>query len=543
MIRVRVNYDEYGMLNFFLNNEEKEWRGETLSPNTPTTIINNVLQHTMRRNLTRPRQFRRQNDQRVILLVTTLIAIASVASVWKCDASSPTFGRKYGASSISIGSPVLPMKRRIQSWLIRNGSQSKISATMRQRIKNASAKNVKGSAQKRGSFMTTQHPTKERLFRWFGMEGEDPNQFMRCMILRNEFNHNICGITNPFLKILPSSRPQNEQCNLEIAGLDGNRRTTSRPLSQIGGRSCIGNMESLEKAVLTVSKNIKNSWWPSLQIGQNQDRGQDGLTKKWGMFPRRNKKAAQDGSFREKDWRVLTYRKRVGRGKACYEKVRDAALDWEFQSADGSTGMLQVPDSNPCGDNFALEAMPVAPRGKLSYSVRLIDDNNSESNRCPNAYSSSSSMYRSLGSRRLVSFASKSVTGFLPSFLRRRIYSINPVMVVYDVVDQRAPDGQTTFTSTAYSTLKGHFLRGEERVTVALRDGSQDVEVEILSISRAGPGLVGRTLWPFIGKMQSKFFQQQMNYLSQSGLIVDTEKPIGSDSVENEKITEGTDPL
>jgi len=95
-------------------------------------------------------------------------------------------------------------------------------------------------------------------------------------------------------------------------------------------------------------------------------------------------------------------------------------------------------------------------------------------------------------------------------------------MVVYDLVDQRAPDGETTFTSTAYATLRGHFLRGEERVTVALRDGSQDVEVEIMSISRAGPGLLGKTLWPFIGKMQSSFFQQQLDHLDHSGRVIDS---------------------
>ena len=41
------------------------------------------------------------------------------------------------------------------------------------------------------------------------------------------------------------------------------------------------------------------------------------------------------------------YRQRVGKGQACYEKVRDAALDWEFQSSDGSMGLLEVPTSPP----------------------------------------------------------------------------------------------------------------------------------------------------------------------------------------------------
>lgn len=487
---------------------------------------------TMRPNTTRSTRLRRQSGERIRLL-TTLVLIASLA--WTCDAS-PTFGRRVHTSSSSgVGEPVVPLRRKMHSWLIRNGSQSKISATMRQRIKHPTNSNAENRNKKSGSFMTTQHPTKERLFRWFGMEGEDPNQFMRCMMLRNEFNHNICGITNPFLKILPRFNSQKGQVGIDLAGgsleFDGNRRSLD-PLSQANSGA-----GALEKTMLTSrsntvspevklssSKDVENSWWPSLQISQNQDN--DGSTMKWGIFPR----SKNNNSFRKQDWRILTYRKRVGRGKACYEKVRDAALDWEFQSADGSTGMVQVPDCNPNGYNF--DMVPITYSNGKRYSVRNIDDD--ESN-VPNTYSPSS--YRSLGSRRLVSFASKS----LPSFLRKRIYSINPVMVVYDVVDQRAPDGQTTFTSTAYATLKGHFLRGEERVTVALRDGSQDVEVEILSISQAGPGIVGKALWPFIGKMQSKFFQQQLQHLSQSGLVIDAKNPMGTNNIE--KITKGNYPL
>ena len=489
--------------------------------------------------------------------------IASVATVGTCDAS-PNFGGRHRTSSNDIAAPVLSFRRRIQSWVIRSGSQSKISATMRQRIKHSATSNDKNRSKKRGSFFTSQHPTKERLFRWFGMEGEDPNQFMRCMILRNQFNHDICGITNPFLKILPSSKLQQEQRDYDIADgstvskLDGNRRRSFRPLLQVDGGIFDGSRGPSEKIVLTArsndvcpsiklgsSKNIENSWWPSLQISQSQK--QDSLIRKWRIFQRKNKmnhgSDAQNSNFRKQDWRILTYRKRVGRGKACYESVRDTALDWEFESADGSTGMLQVPDSDP-SDSFGLNRFPgVSSNAKRYYSVSSSGDNESDSNRDPNAYSPSSSLYRKFGSRRLVSFASKSVAEFLPSFLRRRIYSINPVMVVYDVVDQRAPDGQTTFTSTAYATLKGHFLRGEERVTVALRDGSQDVEVEILSISRAGPGIAGKTLWPFIGKMQSNFFQQQLHHLSQSGLIIDASKISGSNHIKIEKFTEGNDPL
>lgn len=498
-----------------------------------------------------------QNDRRVFL-VSAVIVIVSVATAWTCDASQ-LFGRRDHTSSVAAVSPVPILKRKIQSWLIRNGSESRISATTRQRIKQSMTKNDINRNKQRGSFMTSQYPTEERLYRWFRVEGEDPNQFMRCMMLRNEFNHIMVGITNPFLKILTSSKPQQEQHAPDDADssifckLDNNNRRILRPLSQVGDGNCERKTRRDEKSVLTArtntlfatitlgsSKNVENLWWPSLQISQNSDTKQYGsktTTDKFKKFQGKNKISLGSGA---QNWRILTYRKRVGRGRDCYKKVRDAALDWEFQSADGSMGMMKVPENCPSENNSELETMPVASSNiKRSYFVQPIDVNESDLTRSANVYSSSSSLYRSLGSRRLVSFSSKSITGFLPSFLQRRIYSINPVMVVYDVVDQRAPDGQTTFTSTAYATLKGHFLCGEERVTVVLRDGSQDVEVEIFSISRAGSGLLGKTLWPFIGKMQSNFFQQQLHHLSQSRLTIDVENPIKTDADKNSKFFEG----
>jgi hypothetical protein len=61
--------------------------------------------------------------------------------------------------------------------------------------------------------------------------------------------------------------------------------------------------------------------------------------------------------------------------------------------------------------------------------------------------------------------------------------------------------------------MKGHLLRGEERVTVALRDYDQSVDVEVLSISRPGRTVLSRGLWPFIGRMQNIFFELQMDFL------------------------------
>jgi len=147
------------------------------------------------------------------------------------------------------------------------------------------------------------------------------------------------------------------------------------------------------------------------------------------------------------------------------------------------------------------------------------------------------------------------------------LYAINPVAVVYDVVDERGDfnaNGNVnvnvntdnyghrgfarghghagcTYSSTAYATLQGHLLSGEERVSVILRHGenhrdgdgdgsphsnskpghaqSQDqdqdgfVDVEIISFSKAAPSLFGKIVWPFIAKKQDEFFKSEMDAL------------------------------
>lgn len=72
--------------------------------------------------------------------------------------------------------------------------------------------------------------------------------------------------------------------------------------------------------------------------------------------------------------------------------------------------------------------------------------------------------------------------------------------------------------------MKGHLLRGEERVTVALRDRNQAVDVEIISISKAGESIKAKGLWPFIGKMQNKFFESQMKSLEKVAQNNDTKE-------------------
>jgi hypothetical protein len=131
-----------------------------------------------------------------------------------------------------------------------------------------------------------------------------------------------------------------------------------------------------------------------------------------------------------------------------------------------------------------------------------------------------------------------------------KLYVINPVTVLYNIVDQRnnggkTPEsttttttttssgcGDTTYTCTAYGTRYGHWLCGEERVTICYRDPvvtqssnvvvpySNDsntsggvVDIEILSYSTAASpySLFGRFVYPFLRPMQTSFFQSQMD--------------------------------
>lgn len=349
----------------------------------------------------RMRMNSRRNHNRWMLCLGCLLIVATFYhrdSCLTCDANR----RRQQARTIAT-----PLKRKIHSWLIRHRSQFE---SMKQR-RNRSADDDSRST-RRGSFMTNHKPNKERLFCWFGIEGEDP-KCMRSMRLRNEFNHNVCGITNPLIRIKAKiSRQQQQQLD-----------------------------QYCQNDVVTQGDDKDPKWWPSLQVLSDKklvDKNEKISTK----FNAKN-----SNFFNKEEWRILVYRKSVGRGKKCYRRVRDAALDWEFQSADGSMGMMEIPRYQSRNDMIKSAKRPHTFSAPSRYSVQPINDESDLG-----SYSASSSLYRRLGSRRLVSFSSQSITRFLPPSLQQRIYAINPVMVVYDIIDQRAP--QTLFTSTAYSTLK-----------------------------------------------------------------------------------------
>lgn len=305
----------------------------------------------------------------------------------------------------------------------------------------------------------------------------------------------------------------------------------------------------------------------------------------------------QEGSLSDRDvwwpgtrvkntekWRIIRYRRRVGYGSECYQRVRDAALDWEFHNKDKSMSSTNTSansiNSIPGSKGVQMGILRLAPPAPVPLGEHESSHSNIGNPFAPlpdSLHSHVRQVWSFPGRRPLATYTQKTlnlstffnpVRRFVPKKIQRclsslnpSIYAVNPVSVVYDVMDQRGQGA--TYTSTAYGTLRGHWLCGEERVTVLLRDSPQNqsenieglnrksirnervvdasygrktklqpvscdhsflpdygrdqpVDVEILSYSRAAPSIMGRLVWPFIGKMQDSFFQSELNALERS---------------------------
>ena len=262
------------------------------------------------------------------------------------------------------------LHRTLQSWGIRHKSKPKSRAMSTHRHYVDST----------GSILTFSKPTKENIAEWFGPDDES-DEIYRSM-LRKEFNHESVGMTNPCLHLDDVSSSADDENSLLLSVESGNLKTT-RPAS----RSEDVNSDSFSSL---------KTWWPTLSFNP----------------------------VRKDEWRVLRYRRRVGQGRECYERVRNAALDWEFQSEDGKLGLKEVPSSSFLQrKRIQKHSKDPSYQNRGAYSVRSTANDNLDE---PMAY------HRSIGSfRRLVSFSASSFP-----FLKK-IYAVNPVMVIYDLVDQR----------------------------------------------------------------------------------------------------------
>jgi len=108
----------------------------------------------------------------------------------------------------------------------------------------------------------------------------------------------------------------------------------------------------------------------------------------------------------------------------------------------------------------------------------------------------------------------------------RAAWVVNPVRETYAVSETRKPPAAgepdwrrlpagDAYCAAAYTTLGRHLLAGEERLAV-VRDGG-DVVVHILSASR-GNGFLGALVFPFVGPMQRKFFDVQLDAVEAAAL-------------------------
>lgn len=304
------------------------------------------------------------------------------------------------------------------------------------------------------------------------------------------------------------------------------------------------------------------------------------------------------------DWRIKRYRKRLGRGRDCYNRVRDAVLDWEFQNnqhgdAHSDTGgwLLNGKQHNDMGIQRAV------PHSSLVSHNRQSGCPLPEENMNPNVLQICNSLF-SPTHKKLVTYTQvnlmpfcetlehvgkkclshsggrnsngsgaglgtavgKLVLGFIN--IIPTIYVINPVRVIYDIVDEQLSNGDL-YTCSAYATMGGHLLRGEERVCVIFRgsdakcrgllsprytstyegkglqimpvvtNGVKDhnhgyVDVEILSYSKPALNMLGLLVWPFIGKKQEDFFQCQLRELERVAIqSLDKEENQSSTSKSN----------
>lgn len=311
------------------------------------------------------------------------------------------------------------------------------------------------------------------------------NDRRRCV-----FNHNLVGMTHPTLQVVTTNVSSNSRV-LPLPSIKEDSSSSNTPASsktrkwtritsllQIC-RVSSGGDRSRQPTVLPESGS--DLWWPGMTHSPNNN-----------------------------DWRVLRFRQRVGNGQPCYERCRDAALAWEFRGEGQGIVLVEETSVNwkPTGSPFSIRWRKHTsnPRNVRSCSLNARNNQDEEYQQVSQG-STFQQMWTGPG-RRLVTYTAVPKRG---GWIVPHLYTVNPVTVVYDVVDQRAPG--TTYTATAYATQAGHLLCGEERVLVCYRDDDGGVDVEILSVSRAADSVPGRLVWPFIGRMQRRFFQGQLDSL------------------------------
>mmetsp|Transcript_25056 Transcript_25056/g.35070 ORF Transcript_25056/g.35070 Transcript_25056/m.35070 type:complete len:472 (+) Transcript_25056:239-1654(+) len=386
----------------------------------------------------------------------------------------------------------------------------------------------------RGTLFSFRRPTVDLASEWYATTEKD--SYDDIMFHGDEtaaaeelFNHDSVGMTNPCLHI-DLTTPQPHTINNNINEVVNCGNTATMPQQQTHHSSTADDESN------NAHDDLDKLWWPLTPMNEKID----GNGKRLG----KNKSGT---------WRVLRYHRRVGKGQDCYERVRDAALDWSFgdnnSNGDGDErGIVRLNKTqktksrkkdSPKSLSSTARTTPILREEAHMGGVYNVVHNSFVTDGGFELSSESSKNIAQIWSgpqRKLVTFSATNLLGKLEDKLfsgqrrqrwKPKVYAVNPVMVVYDLVDQRGPG--TTFTSTAYATMKGHLLSGECRQTVALRDGiDEEVDIEILSYCRPAPSFWGKVVWPFISPMQTKFFESHMDHLEHAAVAG------GSDKVRNQ---------
>jgi len=335
---------------------------------------------------------------------------------------------------------------------------------------------------------------------------------------------------------------------------------------------CVGMTKPCRDLVPATTRTTTTTTHESKRSEQQKKRHRDDYARKgvgdytldrygWPVTSNRFRSNGEARNEDEKDeegrWRVLRYRRCVGYGRRCYDEVKRAVLDWEFGTVDEADmgGRSRVEQSSSLSNSSsssgsrpramgiirarsAFQPSATATGGVDAPSLRGIRNTSPLAGSSPSDEAQTLSNHNAqeifLGAagRRMVTYTEVrcgmgirwgrfriNIGGLLPT-----LYAVSPVASVYDVVDERCSNGDI-YTSTAYATVGRHLLSGEERATAILRHDSdnlrygkaQPVHVEILSCSRSAPSFVGKVVWPLVGRMQSKFFEAEIEHFVRIG--------------------------
>lgn len=252
------------------------------------------------------------------------------------------------------------------------------------------------------------------------------------------------GMTNPVLQVTPKSNnhPQSNNLNwkYDASSSSASVSLTSSSASTfaedrfqleddwIPASTTTTNtnerMSNHEKSTKDVARVLK---YKLVNFQQQMERSRQRAEHAW--FPMTNN-GDNDDDNQKKKWRQCRYRRRVGQGQACYERVRDAALEWQFSHTQHPTkGIL------PVGVGTSSSSSGTSKRKKSTSGINhnhqqdsfSLDEDASKHVQCIWAGP------HLAASRRLVTFTT---CGFKSSWLPK-LYTMNPVMVVYDLLDQR----------------------------------------------------------------------------------------------------------